>query len=527
MSIRRLARLGLIALLFPLTLTAANQGSSAHPGPGARTGLRPPPPRPFVAEPAAWALPPAAGPRAADLLADDPDTAILLLIAALGDAPVNDNFADATVIVTPAGDYPGFPVMGDNLGATKETGEPNHGGNAGGKSAWWKWTAPSNVRVSLYSVNSDFETVLGVYTGSAVNALTAVPADGFTVPVPEAHFFPATAGSTYYIAVDGLDGRSGNIIVNLATLAATPPVITSQPEDIAVDAGNNPYPILSVTTTGSGPLSYQWFHDGIRIDHADSASLLVFHVGAAEAGAYHVVVANSWGSVTSATAMVTVRVDTRPVITSFPGDQYVVPGGGVTFRVEATGAGPLSYQWLFNGAPIPGATGATLSLTKAQDSDLGDYAVIVSNGSGSVTSKSLELKLLPGAFPPTITTQPVGQTVTAGTNVVLSVTATSLAPMTYQWFHNSTLLGAATSEVLTLNSAQAAIAGSYFVNVMNPFGTTKSEVVTLTVNPIVTPPTTTPSTGGGGGGGAPSGWFIAALSALAGLKGIKRAGAPR
>src|SRR5205807_2045387 len=56
-----------------------------------------------------------------------------------GNPPPNDNFVNRISISAAA-----KTVTGLNVGATREAGEPNHAGNAGGASVWWTWTAPSN-----------------------------------------------------------------------------------------------------------------------------------------------------------------------------------------------------------------------------------------------------------------------------------------------------------------------------------------------------------------------------------------------
>jgi trimeric autotransporter adhesin len=61
-------------------------------------------------------------------------------------------------------------------------------------------------------------------------------------------------------------------------------------------------------------------------------------------------------------------------------------GGTVRWYASATGAGPLKYQWLGNGAPLPNATNTMLSLTNLQTAQAGSYAVIVSNQFGVITS---------------------------------------------------------------------------------------------------------------------------------------------
>jgi len=70
-------------------------------------------------------------------------------------------------------------------------------------------------------------------------------------------------------------------------------------------------------------------------------------------------------------------------------------GSTATLTVTATGTAPLSYQWQFNGVNIAGATSATLVLTNVNASNDGNYAVIVSNPGGSVTSAATLTVILP------------------------------------------------------------------------------------------------------------------------------------
>src|SRR5581483_10439898 len=86
--------------------------------------------------------------------------------------PPNDNFSNARAIS-------GFcsSTTGTNLAATKEPGEPNHAGNIGGASVWYVWTAEINGQTTITTEGSDFDTLLGVYTGSSVGSLTQVAAN--------------------------------------------------------------------------------------------------------------------------------------------------------------------------------------------------------------------------------------------------------------------------------------------------------------------------------------------------------------
>jgi hypothetical protein len=76
-----------------------------------------------------------------------------------------------------------------------------------------------------------------------------------------------------------------------------------------------------------------------------------------------------------------------PTITAQPQNQTLVLGSTATFRVEANGTAPLSYQWRKNDVAIPGATSATLTLNNASTANIARYNVLVSNATGSVTSQ--------------------------------------------------------------------------------------------------------------------------------------------
>ncbi len=149
-------------------------------------------------------------------------TCVLLAIAAApaqGAAPANDRFSNRIAI-----SGTNTTVTGSNTGATKESGEPNHAGNAGGSSVWWMWTAPTNGELRLTTDGSDFDTLLGVYTGPRVNALTVVAADDdHGVFVSSRVRFPVIQGTEYEIAVDGYnDGttnETGSITLTLQFLS--------------------------------------------------------------------------------------------------------------------------------------------------------------------------------------------------------------------------------------------------------------------------------------------------------------------
>jgi len=80
-------------------------------------------------------------------------------------------------------------------------------------------------------------------------------------------------------------------------------------------------------------------------------------------------------------------------ITRHPQPLVVNARSGAIFSVEAQGAPPLAYQWLLNGAPIPGATTATLSLTNVSAGNVGTYTVAITSSAATATSDPATLTL--------------------------------------------------------------------------------------------------------------------------------------
>lgn len=80
-----------------------------------------------------------------------------------------------------------------------------------------------------------------------------------------------------------------------------------------------------------------------------------------------------------------------PSISSQPGGGSPYAGGGFTLAVAAQGTPPFTYQWYFNDAVIPGATGAQLVLTNLTPSQAGEYVVEVANAAGKVRSNPANL----------------------------------------------------------------------------------------------------------------------------------------
>ncbi len=118
----------------------------------------------------------------------------------------NDFFANRTLLQGSNGS-----ISGSTVGATRESGEPYHWSSTGGASVWHKWTAPRSGLVTVDTAGSNFDTILAVYTGTSVSALTRiVNNDDVGSSLQSSVQFSAMAGVEYEIAVDGYGALTGN-----------------------------------------------------------------------------------------------------------------------------------------------------------------------------------------------------------------------------------------------------------------------------------------------------------------------------
>ena len=200
------------------------------------------------------------------------------------------------------------------------------------------------------------------------------------------------------------------------------PVFTLQPVSQSVMKGGSV--ALAAAASGNPAPTIQWLKDGVVLPGATGGVYGITNVVAGSAGAYQAVAQNSAGSVTSATALITVSpAPALPVITSQPVGQTVIVGATVTFTVIATGSPAPTYRWCLqvkSGRTVTktylsGATNPSLTLTNVTTANAGTYAVEVTNSAGTITSAGAILKVTTTSTkgPKTQTTLASGTTVAA------------------------------------------------------------------------------------------------------------------
>jgi hypothetical protein len=135
----------------------------------------------------------------------------IALVGALGQAPVaaaaapsNDTIAQAVVVTGP-----GFTATADTSEATYVSTEPA----CGVATVWYSYTPSVDGRVLIDTVGSDYDTMLGVFTGSPTNLTWVTCHDDDVVNSNEQIVLDVSAGTTYYIQAgtccEGTDGQVG------------------------------------------------------------------------------------------------------------------------------------------------------------------------------------------------------------------------------------------------------------------------------------------------------------------------------
>jgi hypothetical protein len=282
----------------------------------------------------------------------------------------------------------------------------------------------------------------------------------------------ADAGS-YTVTVSNLAGSVDSTPADVSVVGT--PKIIQDPLPVTANQGANV--TLAVDVRGEAPFQYQWFKDSASLPDQTNSTLTLPSAQPSDAGVYFVVVTNSFGSVTSATAEV--GVFSAPKITAdLPLVTSVNLGQPATLSVGVVGSEPLVFQWYLNGNPVPDATNSAITFAAAQNSDRGAYSVRISNEFGAVRSQQSTLSVVPV---PQIVSQPVGGTIAEGSSFTFQVAASSDLAVTYQWFKNGSLIAGATVTSFQIVQASASDDADYTVTISNGYGSVSSVPAHLAV----------------------------------------------
>lgn len=284
------------------------------------------------------------------------------------------------------------------------------------------------------------------------------------------------------------------------TVDTRPPAIATHPAAASVNVGTDA--IFVVTTSNAVSPAYRWqrlpvgtatwkdLTESTSYYGASANTLTVLAPTMAMNGDRFRCAVNNGVSPSATSNSATLTVTSPPVITNNPVAQSVNAGETATFSVTATGSPAPTYQWQRNEVDIEGATSATINRINAQATDAGDYRVIVTNPSGSVTSNVVTLTVTTAA--PTITSEPADVAVLTGARVGFAVVATGIPAPTYQWFLNGQLVaGLTTAQYPAFDTEGYHNGWTFACEVSNPAGSVTTRTATLTVALPAAPSITT------------------------------------
>jgi len=379
-----------------------------------------------------------------------------------------------------------------NTAYATSTGDPTPScGSSVGKGVWYKVTPTSSGTVTLNTCGSSYDTVLAIYSGScgSLSAVTCNDDDSSCGSGSTASqvTFTGNAGTTYYIFIGGYYGVSGNLQIFAQWSVSPPPSNDQCSGAVTLTSGvtNSLNTAYATSTSDPTPSCGSSVGKGVwyKVTPTASGSVTVSTCGSS----YDTVLAiysGSCGSLTSVTCDDDSGCGGNTSLTTFSGTAgttyYILAGGyseasgnlkisAILPFVKATATVTLgSLSQIYNGtarsatattSPTGLAVDFTYNGSPNAPTNAGSYTVIGTinnlNYQGSATNTLVVIL-------PTITTQPLSQTVNAGDTATFSVGVTGTGAQ-FQWRFNGTDLVGKTSSTLILNSIGTNQAGIYLV----------------------------------------------------------------
>jgi hypothetical protein len=315
-------------------------------------------------------------------------------------------------------------------------------------------TQPASVAVNAgqpasFSVIATSTSPLTYQWRKDGTAIAGATASSFSIGSTAA----SDSGSYSVVVTNG----AGPITSNSATLTvgSVIPVISSQPSGGTFRLGQSAS--LAVVATGTGPLQYRWFKDGVAVASGTGSTLNIASLQESDAGGYYVEVSGPGGKAASQNVVLVVQSPPRFVVQ--PLNATVEKGLNTSFSAVVAGSPTPTLQWysrigsapfqpLTNGGNYSGTNGSVLRVSSVDTASDGmQFQVRATNAAGVTES---EIKTLRVAQPNTalkIKTQPQSVIVKAGDTGVFTVELEGSTPATFQWLKDGVILPPATTTV--------------------------------------------------------------------------------
>lgn len=191
-------------------------------------------------------------------------------------------------------------------------------------------------------------------------------------------FMQAGTGSWYW----GID--------NLGFYSIPEARVVFSPESRTIAYGSTTS--FKVTASGNPNLTYQWYHDDQLLTGKTNDTLTLSNVTLADQGGYYATVQNGLGSGQSKPANLTVIA--APTIVTQPQATVSTVGAPFSLTVTVQGQTPFTFQWVKDGTNVSGANASTYAVASAVATNAGNYRVIITNTSGSITSSPVAVTII-------------------------------------------------------------------------------------------------------------------------------------
>src|SRR5690554_1116213 len=244
---------------------------------------------------------------------------------------------------------------------------------------------------------------------------------------------------------------------------------------------------LSISASGTEPLSYSWYKEGSETVLSTEPKLTLEELSSGTEGEYYCIVSNSFGKDTSVSFEIKLIPESEPLPVILNEKAVQTKGTPVTdslfklyIEVENDDE-TVNYQWFKDDNDIENEKADTLVFSSLSVDDNGVYKCIVTNEHGSDTSLEYTVEVGENNKPIIQNNKEVIITgyLSKDSTVTLSISASGTEPLSYSWYKEDSETVLSTEPELTLEDLSSEAEGEYYCIVTNELGPDTSKIYEL------------------------------------------------